>query len=251
MQSATLKRHHPMMLTMLVSAGILLTALAAHSQTVTGNTSGPNASNTTSNAQSGQPSAAGKTTPMGSGADASGNAGASKAGAKAAGADGKLSKADSNFMRDITYSNISEIATAKLAQSKSQNDQVKTFAQRMIDDHTKAQQELEQLAQSKGVTLPTEPDTKHKAASKAMEKLSADKFDAMYMKQAGENDHQNTQKLLQKVKKNAKDADLKAYADKTLGPVDEHLKMAEQMRAADKSSKGADKGADKTAEKNK
>jgi putative membrane protein len=163
---------------------------------------------------------------MGSAADASGHAG-TKVAAKTA--DVKVSRSDANFMRDIAYANLSEIAAAKLAQSKSQNDQVKSFAQKMMDDHTKAQDELNQLAQSKDVTLPTEPDAKHKAEAKVLEKMAPDKFDAMYTKEAGLNDHRKAHKLLEKVSKKAKDPDLKAYAEKTLGPVDDHLKMAQQM----------------------
>jgi len=157
----------------------------------------------------------------------------------AKGSGGKsLSKADQNMMREMAYSNLAEIETAKLAQSKSQNDQVKTYAQKMIDDHTKAQQELEQLAQAKGVTLPKEPDKKHQAAMKKMEALSGDKFDKQYMAQGGVKDHRDTHKLLTKAQKSATDPDLKAMVTKMTPVVDQHLNMAQEMQ----SGKGASSG---------
>jgi putative membrane protein len=148
-----------------------------------------------------------------------------------------ISKADKKMMTDLAHANISEIAAAKLAQSKTQNEEVKNFAQRMIDDHTKAQQALESLAQSKGVTLPKEPDTKHKATAKMLEALSGDTFDHRYIAEGGISDHKKTIKLLEKIQNKATDSDLKALASKTLPTVEEHLKMAQQIQSSNKNSK--------------
>jgi len=157
----------------------------------------------------------------------SGNSSAT-AGASAAGSSSKAASGDQKMMRDIAYSNISEIAAGKLALEKSQSADVKSFAQKMIDDHTKAQQELQTLADSKGVKLPTEPDAKHKALSKAMAGMKGEAFDKRYLKQGGLNDHENTHKLLTRVQDKAKDADLKAYAAKTITVVDQHLTLAQE-----------------------
>ena len=141
----------------------------------------------------------------------------------------QVSKQDRDYMDDIAHANISEIAAAQLALQKSQNSDVKQFAQKMIDDHTKAEEELKQLADAKGVTLPTEPDVKHKTEAKTLKMMSGKTFDKEYVKHGGVADHEATQKLLQKVEKNAKDQDLKAYAGKTIQAVDEHLAMAKQL----------------------
>ncbi|NEX63791.1 DUF4142 domain-containing protein [Noviherbaspirillum sp. 17J57-3] len=132
-------------------------------------------------------------------------------------------------MRDLAYANISEIEAAKLAQSKSSNDQVKQFAQKMIDDHTKASQDLQALADAKGVKLPTTPDTKHKAAVKMMSALSAEKFDQKYLAQGGLRDHKNTHQLLARIESRASDPDLKALATKTMPVVDQHLQLAQDV----------------------
>jgi predicted outer membrane protein len=153
------------------------------------------------------------------------------AGATASGAT-KMSKADSKAIMDMAMVNMAEVEMGKLAQSKSQNPEVKTFAQQMIDDHTKGLQEVQTVAQSKGITLPTELDAKHKAMSTRLSKLEGEKFDREYMKVGGLASHKEAHTLLTKNEKNAKDADVKALATKMKPTVEQHLKAAEQMPAA-------------------
>jgi len=141
----------------------------------------------------------------------------------------KVSKADEKVMKDIAYANLSEIAAGKVALSNSNNDEVKKFAQKMIDDHTNAQKELQQLADAKGVTLPTEPDVKHKTELKMMSALTGAKFDKAYMKEGGLADHRNTDKLLAKAASKASDPDLKALVTKVKPVVDQHLSMAQNI----------------------
>jgi len=164
------------------------------------------------------------------GRDASAAGNTATTGTTAGGTSGsnKAASGDQKMMREIAHANLSEIATGKLALEKSQSEDVKAFAQKMIDDHTKAQQELQTLADSKGVKLPTEPDAKHKAMAKMLSALKGDAFDKRYLKQGGLNDHENTHKLLERVQAKAKDADLKAYAAKTITAVDQHLTLAQE-----------------------
>lgn len=149
-------------------------------------------------------------------------------GATAAGT-AKLSKADKKALTDMALSNMAEIEAAKLALSKTQDQEVRTFAQQMIDDHTKAQNEVQAVAQAKGVELPTELDAKHKAMANRLEKLSGDAFDRAYMKQSGLADHKATHAKLKKGINNAKDPDVKALAAKMSPVVEQHLKSAQQL----------------------
>lgn len=145
-------------------------------------------------------------------------------------AQSSVSKGDREFMEDIAHANLAEIATGKMALEKTQNAEVKQFAQKMIDDHTKAQDELKQLADAKGVKLPDDPGMAKKTkAMTTLKPLTGDTFDKQYIKHAGVGDHENAHKLLAKVQSKAKDADLKAYAEKTIKAVDEHLNMAKSM----------------------
>lgn len=141
-----------------------------------------------------------------------------------------VARADSRVMVDLAQANFAEIETGKLALEKSQNEDVKKFAQHMIDEHTKAQQELQTLAQSKGVKLPDGTDLQHKTMATAMKALSGNTFDNQYMKRVGVNDHQRTIELLQKAQK-SQDPEIKAMADKMIPTVQSHLKMAQDTQA--------------------
>lgn len=165
-----------------------------------------------------------------SGADASHASGSAKGSSAAASAGGSVSTTDRKLMIDLAQANIAEIETAKLAQKQTKNPDVLAFAQKMIDDHTQASTELMQLAQSKGVTLPTEPDAKHQALAKQMSKLKDEKFDRQYMAHAGTADHKATEALLEKIGKSASDPDLKALGAKVLPVVEQHLTMAQDKK---------------------
>jgi putative membrane protein len=163
------------------------------------------------------------------------------AGATAATASGtaKLTAADRKAIMDMAMSNMAEVEMGKMAQSKSQNADVKAFAQKMVDDHGKALTEVQTLAQSKGVTLPTELDAKHKALAAKLEKANGDAFDKAYTKQGGVAAHKDTLAKLQKASKAAKDADVKGQVDKMIPVVQEHLKHAEQVASGKMSSTGS------------
>ena len=172
----------------------------------------------------------------------SSGASSASSGATSAGA-GNINRADEKLMAEIAQANLAEISTAKLAQQKSQNDQVKSFAQKMVDDHTKALDELKQLAQAKGVILPTEPGRQQKAIEKRLSSLSGDKFDKQYLEQAGDRSHKDTHQLLKRASNKAQDTDLKNYASKTLSVVESHQQMAEETERSLKSSSHGKSGA--------
>jgi predicted outer membrane protein len=152
------------------------------------------------------------------------------AGTAATGA--KLSSGDAGILKDMAMADMAEIEGGKLAQSKGMSAEVKAFGQQMIDDHTANLNEVKTLAQARGVTLPAEPDAKHKAMAAKLEKMSGADFDKAYMKQAGVQDHKTVHSKLMAASKKAKDAEVKALVDKTEPVVAQHLKSAEQMPAA-------------------
>lgn len=165
------------------------------------------------------------------GASASGQSGASGA-AGASASSAKLSSGDEKALKDMAMSDMAEVATGKLAQSKGQSAEVKAFGQQMIDDHGAALTKVQAVAQAKGVTLPTDLDAKHKAMSAKLEKLSGAEFDKAYMAQAGVKDHTDTHKKLVADAKKIKDPDVKALADQHMPVVEQHLKSAQQMHSA-------------------
>lgn len=148
-----------------------------------------------------------------------------------------LNSMDKKFMMEAAMGGKAEIAMAQMALERSSSDSVKQYAQQMIDDHTKAGEELMQVASTKGITLPTEPDAKHKAMLANMQKLSGAEFDSMYIKMAGVKDHENMEKLFMGESSKGKDADAKAFAAKTLPTVEAHLRMARDMTTSMMSGK--------------
>lgn len=139
----------------------------------------------------------------------------------------KLDRSDRKFLEKAAESGMAEVTEAKTAQQKGSSDAVKQFAQRMETDHTKANDELKQLAGKKGVTLPTELARKHERAERKLEGKSGADFDKAYAK-AEVKDHKDAVKLFEKASK-SKDADIKAFADKTLPTLREHLQAAQDL----------------------
>jgi predicted outer membrane protein len=180
--------------------------------------------------------------PSSSGMSATGASGAGQTaaatGAAASGA--KLTSGDQKILKDMAMADMAEIEGGKMAQSKGQSSEVKAFGQQMIDDHTANLNEVKALASARGVTLPTEPDAKHKAMAAKLDKMSGADFDKAYMKQAGVQDHKTVHAKLKTASKKAKDAEVKALVDKTEPVVAQHLKSAQQM-PADKAGTAAGK----------
>lgn len=142
----------------------------------------------------------------------------------------KLSESDERMLKQLSQSHLSEVALGKLAQDKAQSDDVKSFAKKMVDDHTKAQDDLKQLAKSKGVTLPTEADRQQQSVEKKLTALSGEKFDRQYMLHEGTRAHRETHRLLERMNSKAEDADLKSHASKIISTVESHQQMANDTR---------------------
>ena len=166
-------------------------------------------------------SASGQSTSQG------GQAGATASGGAKSGA--ALSAGDRKMLMTMAMADMAEIEMARMAQSKSQNDQVKSFAQQMIDDHTKALTDVQQLAQTRGVTLPSGLDRAHRAKADKLAKLSGDAFDQAYMAQAGVSDHKKNHSHLRTTQSRARDPEVKALAARTMPIVGQHLNAAQQL----------------------
>ena len=138
--------------------------------------------------------------------------------------DKNVSKADQKFMEQTAIAGMSEVALSKVAAEKGTSEKVKTFAQHMIDDHTKAGEELKALAGQKSVTLPVDLDVAHKQAQAKLEKLNGAAFDKEYMK-VMKADHEKVVASFKKESKSAGDADLKDWVTKTLPTLQAHLDM--------------------------
>jgi putative membrane protein len=129
---------------------------------------------------------------------------------------------DAKFATAAANGGLAEVALGKLASQKSTNDQVKNFAEMMVKDHSKANDELMAIAKTKNITLPAAPDADHQKKMDDLSKLSGKDFDKAYV-DAMVDGHKKTLSLMQDAAKNCKDADLKAFAAKTAPVVQMHL----------------------------
>jgi putative membrane protein len=136
-----------------------------------------------------------------------------------------LSDADKEFVIQAGQGGLAEVQMGQLASQKAVNADVKAFAQRMVTDHGKANEELTSLANTKGLAMPTEPAEKHKQAISHLSGLSGAEFDKAYMMHMVE-DHEMDTTEFEKASQSAQDTDVKAFAAKTLPTLQDHLKQA-------------------------
>jgi putative membrane protein len=135
-----------------------------------------------------------------------------------------MSNDDKEFLSEAGMGGLYEVQAGALAARKTSNDAVRAFAQRMIADHTRANDELSQLATTKGIALPTELDAEHKGAIDHLESLSGAEFDKAYMEHMVD-DHQKTVADFEKASTSANDGDVRAWAVRTLPVLREHSQL--------------------------
>jgi putative membrane protein len=141
------------------------------------------------------------------------------------------SSTDQTFMINTAKASMAEVELGKVAVQNASSDQVKKFGQKMIDDHSKANDELKALAGSKSVVLPSDVDAQDKATRDNLAAMKGEAFDREYMSMmvAG---HRTVVDSFRMESKSGDDADLKAWVNKTLPTIEEHLKMAQDTNRA-------------------
>ncbi len=125
---------------------------------------------------------------------------------------------------------LTEVELGRLAAQKGQSADVKKFGQRMVTDHSKANAELKKLAASKGITLPTEMNAEQMAEHAKLAKLSGAEFDREYMTLMVEDHDKDVAAFLDEAK-DGSDPDIKSFAAKTLPTLQEHQRMAKEIKA--------------------
>jgi len=137
---------------------------------------------------------------------------------------------DQKFFKKAAMAGLSEVAAGNVAARQSSNQKVKDFAQQMVSDHGSANEGLQQLAQQKGIPLPTAPDAKQKKALDALAQKQGADFDHAYIEQQVK-DHKQAVSLFKTAAK-SQDPDVQAFAQKTLPTLEHHLEMAEQLKTS-------------------
>jgi putative membrane protein len=142
----------------------------------------------------------------------------------------KGATADQGFAMAAAMGGLAEVQLGKLAADHAANADVKKFAQRMVDDHGKANDELSKILSQKAITPPTELKGKEKSNYDKLAKLNGAEFDRAYMSDMVR-DHEKDVKEFERESTSGKDPDLKAFAAKTLPTLQDHLKMAKETQS--------------------
>lgn len=147
---------------------------------------------------------------------------------------GQLSARDYRFVREAARGGMEEVQLGQLAQQKGTSQSVKDFGQRMVTDHNKANDELKQIVSQKGATFPATLTRRENSAVDDLQKLTGKDFDKKFASQMVK-DHKTDVHDFEDAVKDLTDPDLKAFAQKTLPTLQEHLRLAQDMENSAKS----------------
>lgn len=140
----------------------------------------------------------------------------------------KTTATDTDFIRRASSASLTEIALGKLAADQASSNDVKKYAERMVADHTKANESLGKLAGSKGVQIAVAPEPAQQQGIDRMKGLDGAKFDRAYS-DAMVRDHKLVTGLYELEAEKGEDVDIRDYARSQLPMLKEHEKLAQSL----------------------
>lgn len=136
---------------------------------------------------------------------------------------------DSKFIEEAAKGGKAEVKIGELAQSKGQSDSVKQFGQRLVKDHTAANQQLEKICDRKGVSKSTDLG-KHQKQIDHLTSLSGEEFDKAFIEHAV-SDHKEDVEKFEKQANEGEDPVIRSFARETLPTLREHLRIAQTLQS--------------------
>jgi putative membrane protein len=140
---------------------------------------------------------------------------------------------DKKFVKNAALGGLTEVELGKLATQKASDQKVKDFGQKMVDDHTKANDELKQAASKSSIPVPESLDSKHQSRIDKLSKLSGAEFDKAYIKDQLK-DHQTDVQEFKEEAQNGTDPNIKAFASTALPVLQHHLEMVKDLNKSEK-----------------
>jgi putative membrane protein len=140
---------------------------------------------------------------------------------------------DRKFAKDVALSGMTEVELGKLATEKASRDDIKQFGQKMVNDRTKANDLLKEVATKENFAIPDTIDSKHQSRVAKLSKLSGEEFDRAYVKDQLK-DHQTAVRDFEAEAKNGTDANMKAFASNMLPTLQQHLELAKNLNKVEK-----------------
>jgi putative membrane protein len=137
---------------------------------------------------------------------------------------------DRNFARAAAAGGLAEVELGRLSDKKGKSPEARQFARRMVDDHSKANSHLKEIAAAANIPLPDAPDAEDQAMRERLDKAEGDAFDRDYIR--GQiTAHQETVQLFEHEIGSGQDTRLKEFASQTLPVILRHLEMAQGIEA--------------------
>ncbi len=149
-----------------------------------------------------------------------------------------FSAKDKTFLKTSAEGNMAEIKLAQLALTKSSNDDVKGFAQKMVDDHTKLQETMKPFVEQAGLTPPSDLNAQHQMLDKKLSALSGDAFDKQYIA-AMVKDHKKDLSEFKTEVSSTKNPQLKDAVSQGQQVIQEHTTMIEGIAQKNGAHSGA------------
>jgi putative membrane protein len=140
----------------------------------------------------------------------------------------EMQQADMEFANKAAAAGKAEVELAQVGTEKATNPDVKTFAGRLVEDHTKANEQLTQIMQDKGMEMPAEAPAEAKAEYDRITALSGTEFDREFMMH-WVSSHEKGIELYSTEAESGQDPELKQFAAGTLPTLQEHLDEAKRI----------------------
>src|SRR4051812_15019340 len=187
--------------------------------------------------QAGNSGSSGGSTPSADNTASSDNSAASQGGTSQSSTSAKLSDSEKQLLQKVAAADKAEIEMGQLAQSNGSSDNVKQLGQKMVDDHTQNSQQLQQIAQQKGVQLQDQEKPDEQSMKTKMEKMKGAQFDKAFM-QHEKDDHAKLLKELKSQQDQVQDPDLKSFISQTITAVQQHLDAVQGGKPSSTSPSG-------------
>jgi putative membrane protein len=140
-----------------------------------------------------------------------------------------ISASDKTFVTKAAQGGMAEVQLGKLAAEKASRSDVKDFGNMMVEDHTKANEQLKSVAAQKSLTIPEDVGAKNQAVYDRLPKLSGPAFDRAYI-QTMVKDHREDVAEFKKEANSGKDSDIKNFASQSLPVLQKHLSAIEAIQ---------------------
>jgi len=140
---------------------------------------------------------------------------------------------DKKFAKDAALGGMTEVELGKLAAQKGSSDDIKQFGQKIVDDHTKANDQLKEVATKENIPIPDALDSKHQARVDKLSKLSGENFDKAFVKDQLK-DHQAEIRDFSAEAQNGTDTNVKTFASNVLPTLQQHLQAIQTLNKSEK-----------------